>query len=68
MMTINEINGITTTNLVISLIVLVLMIYLIGRIFAKGFLHETDNYINKKFNQLKIKKSENGTKNEEKTE
>lgn len=68
MMTINEMNGITTTNLVISIIVLILFIYLIGRIFAKGFLHETDNYINRKFNQLKTKKSENGTEDKEKTE
>jgi len=68
MMIINKIGWVTASNLIIAIIVLIIMIYIIGRIFARGFLHETDNYINHKFTQLKFtKKSENGTKDKEQT-
>lgn len=60
-MEIITINWILFLKIVIVFSIGILIAYLLGRIFAKGILHEADNYVTNKFKQLKTKKQENGT-------
>lgn len=48
-------------QITIIIIGAIFLIYWVGRIFAKGILHEADKYIISKFKQLKTKKQEDGT-------
>lgn len=49
---------------ILAIIVSYCVVYSLGRIFAKGFLHETDNFLYTKFKQFTSKKVENGTEDE----
>jgi len=53
--------------LYLSIIIFLILVgvYILGRIFTRGVLHEVDNYIVRKFNKhLKLKDKENGTEKE----
>jgi hypothetical protein len=41
-----------------------LAVYIIGRLFAKGVIHEIEKYFQRNFNSYTKKEKENGTKTE----
>ena len=55
------ITSLSIGEILLTVLIVILIIYIVGRVFAKGILHEADNYINRKFLNLTTKKQKNGT-------